>query len=152
MTVTHRLSSTPTYIIWKAMRYRCNHDNPNYGGRNITYCARWTEFDNFLEDMGECPSPHHSLEREDVNGNYEPSNCVWATRSVQNSNRRPWHKKTSSDPSRCISRRPSGSYQVRVQLGNKQYGYAHKTLEAAVLERAALEYERDFLRYKHLAP
>jgi hypothetical protein len=74
------------------MRQRClNPKDPvysNYGGRGITICPTWSDFTVFLADMGERPSKAYSLERLDVNGNYTPDNCVWATMSQQNRNRR----------------------------------------------------------------
>lgn len=75
------------------MHSRCsdvrNPSYPGYGGRGIAVCRRWESFDAFLEDMGECPKDY-SLDRIDVNGNYEPGNCRWASKSEQSANRRPW--------------------------------------------------------------
>jgi len=93
---SHQLSQTPEYRAWINMKTRCNDETTPYysiwGGRGITVCARWMEsFQNFYEDMGKRPSPKHSLDRINVNGNYEPSNCRWATRSTQMRNVRVNH-------------------------------------------------------------
>jgi hypothetical protein len=87
-----RKTHTLTWRSWQAMRgrckYECNDDWHNYGGRGIVVCDRWQDFSLFLEDMGERPSAEHSIERLDVNGNYEPGNCVWGTDDQQRLNRR----------------------------------------------------------------
>lgn len=79
------------YRVWTSMKQRC--DNPNikyyehYGGRGITYCKRWSKFENFLKDMGEKPEGK-SLDRIDNNKNYSKNNCKWATWAEQNRNTR----------------------------------------------------------------
>ncbi len=80
------------YKIWKGMRQRCSNPNTaeyrHYGERGIAICARWQDFENFLADMGPRPSPQHSIDRIDVDGDYEPGNCRWATPVEQNRNTR----------------------------------------------------------------
>ena len=75
------------------MRLRCRDPQQpcwkDYGGRGIQVCDRWNEsFEAFLADMGEKPSPQHSLDRIDPNGHYEPGNCRWATTAEQQNNKR----------------------------------------------------------------
>ena len=90
---THGLSDSRVYEIWQGIIKRCEKPSQrsykDYGGRGIRVCDRWKEsFLNFLEDMGYPPTEGHSIERLNVDGNYEPSNCAWATVVVQVSNRR----------------------------------------------------------------
>jgi len=87
----HGLSTTKTFKAWASMMDRCYKKNTlgykNWGGRGIVVCERWKDFDNFHIDMGEIP-PGLSLDRIDVNGNYEPKNVRLATSKEQNNNRR----------------------------------------------------------------
>jgi hypothetical protein len=75
------------------MMRRCfdpkNHAYENYGGRGITVCERWkNDVSAFIADMGPRPSPKHSIDRKDNDGNYEPGNCRWATAREQRRNQR----------------------------------------------------------------
>lgn len=85
----------PLKGLWRGMISRCsNPTNPYYGGRGIKVCERWrNSFPLFVRDMGKRPSPKHSIERLDVNGDYEPSNCRWALPAEQARNKttKRWH-------------------------------------------------------------
>lgn len=83
---------TPTYRSFTSMWTRCSNPQATryafYGARGISVCSRWKSFENFLADVGEKPSPSHSLDRIDNNGNYEPGNVRWVTHREQCRNRR----------------------------------------------------------------
>lgn len=90
----HGKSKTPEHLTWLGMKDRCYNPNNKkyylYGGRGIVVCDRWRDsFENFLADMGQRPSTKHSIDRyPNKDGNYEPSNCRWATVAEQNRNRK----------------------------------------------------------------
>lgn len=100
---THGASKSPEFQAWAEILKRCLNVNskafPHYGGRGVNICQRWrNSFENFLADMGRRPAgrcglrPLYSIDRINNDGNYEPSNCRWATVSEQNKNRRQFRK------------------------------------------------------------
>jgi hypothetical protein len=104
----HGGKGTDEYLIWKGMRQRClNPRNPNfrsYGGRGITICERWqASFAAFLADMGPRPSPQHSIDRVNNDGNYEPGNCRWALRVQQLNNHRRSHRITFNGETHTVA-------------------------------------------------
>jgi hypothetical protein len=92
----HGMTGTPTYKTWLCMIYRCTkpaHEHYKYyGGRGVSVCDRWRTFSNFYADMGKRPIGM-TLDRINNEGNYEPSNCRWATKKEQMANSRPKQRK-----------------------------------------------------------
>lgn len=124
---THNMSDSPLYRVWATMRNRCNNPNVKgyklYGGRGIKVCDRWESFENFLSDMGPRPSDLHSIDRINVDGDYGPSNCRWATQPEQASNKRnsryltangetqtmaEWARRLGCNPAAILARLASG--------------------------------------------
>ena len=106
------------------MKQRCFNPNNtyylNYGGRGIIVCDHWkNSFENFYADMGVCPSGH-TLDRIDVNGNYEPGNCKWATQTEQARNRTNNHLITFNEKTQTIS------------AWAKELGFADETLRSRI--------------------
>lgn len=96
----------PEYLIWKSMRQRCNNIKnigfASYGGRGISVCERWNDFEMFLLDMGSRPSELHSIDRINNDGNYEPSNCKWSDSMEQSRNTSRTIKIKINDEEMCL--------------------------------------------------
>lgn len=111
------------YAVWAGMWQRCTDCNVDsyvdYGGRGISVCERWADFNAFLADMGPRPDRDHSLDRIDLNGNYEPGNCRWADRSTQGTNRRVGRNNTSGF--RGISVDRHGMYRAEIMKHKQSY-------------------------------
>ena len=146
---------TPEYRAWLHMKQRCDNENngeyKNYGARGITYCKEWSCFNTFLEDLGERPSKTHSLDRIDVNGDYNKQNCRWATKTVQSLNRRKLKNKTSRYKGVSWSKKDS-IWSVCISEGGKSryvgsYRYEKEAAYAFDAAARALGYEERWLNF-----
>ena len=134
---------TPEYNSWRGMVQRCT--NPKhmhyhlYGGRGITICDRWRLFTNFLQDMGDKPSPRLSIERVDNEKGYSPSNCMWATNNAQTRNSRIQRNNTTGVRG-VTFRKATGKYEARIGIGTgrrKYIGRFSNIQDAAYARRVA---------------
>lgn len=130
-----------SYNTWRAMIRRCtkpqDKDYKRYGGIGITVCDRWLSYVNFVADMGE-PIGDETLDRINVYGNYEPSNCRWAGIKVQNRNVK--IRANSKTGVIGVSITHTGKYMAKVTVGKKAYySKCFNTIEEAALARKELE-------------
>lgn len=121
---THGRSRTRTYRIWAGMKARCTNPREprysDYGGRGITVCHRWVQFDNFLADMGDAPDGM-TLERKKNDDNYRPENCRWVTYAEQNRNRRDTVLITYAGVTRCAT-----DWEKLTGISRRAIVYRHK--------------------------
>lgn len=134
----HNLENSREYAAWAQMKQRCyNKKNPKYkfyGFRGITVCDSWkNSFLTFLKDLGKKPSPKHSLDRIDVNGNYESSNCRWATSKQQNLNKDPRKNKMSKYKGVYKRTGTTGFFSYIKMDGKQIYLGSHKTQKSAAM-------------------
>lgn len=138
----HGRENTREYAIWCGIKTRCSNPKASYyadyGGRGIKVCDRWLHsFSNFYNDMGKAPSEYHSIDRRDVDGDYTPINCSWATPQEQALNHRVQRNNTSGYRGITFNK-DKGSWRVLLRdktIGLKIYFGSYKTPQEAAYVR-----------------
>lgn len=134
---THDCANHPLYATWKGMKDRCqNPKTPkykNYGGRGIQVCERWLDIKNFIEDMYPSYQEGLTLDRIDVDGDYEPDNCRWATLNTQARNTRSLKANNTSGFRGVGWSKGKDKWRARIVINNIEIhlGLYHTALEAA---------------------
>ena len=124
----------PLWAIWHGMMQRCTNSNRSdykyYGQRGISVCARWKTLRNFIDDMGPRPTLKHSIDRVDNEGNYEPDNCRWATKTEQSNNSRSALQITARGKTQTLS---AWARELGMSLsGLHRRGHTHNSIEKPV--------------------
>lgn len=139
---THGLSQNPMYQRWLGMKQRCYDVNTinyqNYGGRGIKICNEWrNDFKKFYEYMGDAPGKDYQIDRIDNNGNYEPGNVKWSSRSENATNIR-------MNSTHNIYKKSDNIFSIQIRRKNKVKYFSAKSLEGAIELRDKIieEYKR----------
>ena len=136
--ITHGLTKHRLFEIWRNMMSRCyNHKNKHYkdyGGREITVCERWHSIENFIDDVFPTFEEGLTLDRINVDGNYEPSNCRWATRNIQARNTRLLRDDNKSGFRGVYWHKATGKWVAAIVVDSKKIhlGYFNTAEEGAV--------------------
>lgn len=130
-----------SYNTWRAMIRRCtistDKDYPRYGGRGISVCKEWTEYTNFVADMGE-PEGNKTLDRIDSYGNYNKNNCRWASPTIQARNIR--IPKSNESGVTGVIKTYYGKWMASITANKKRYyGPVRNTIQESAKDRKELE-------------
>lgn len=136
--IKHGNSYTVEHQTWCSMIHRCTQKKSthyhSYGGRGIRVCNRWKDFNNFLSDMGRRPTnKKFTIERLNNDGNYEPSNCIWATRTTQARNKRISKTNTTGVNGVTWSKQRK-KYKVRIKVKGKETHLGYFDLMSDAIE------------------
>ena len=135
--------ATKEYNCWLNIKQRCHNPNhhkyPIYGGRGIIVCDEWrNDFEAFYAHIGDAPGPSYSIDRIDVDGNYEPGNVRWATKSQQAINTRIYKSNTTGY--KGVTKTKWNTWQARINVNKKRINLgSYSTLEEAVEVRRQAE-------------